>query len=119
MKKMFWLFTLALPLFSFAQTIQVDTVYSTTVKDKYVITTCKPVGFSTAKKYHHVYMTDGGISIGDYVLGKSKSWVAVIPPNCVVISENIMQNVPVILFLLILPGMSKRILVKQISFTFF
>lgn len=83
---MFWLFTLALPLFSFAQTIQVDTVYSTTLKDKYVITTYKPAGFSTTKKYHHVYMTDGGIGIGDYVLGKSKSWAAVIPANCVVIA---------------------------------
>ena len=86
MKKMFWLFSLTLPLFSFAQTIEVDTVYSTIVKDKYIITTCKPVGFSTAKKYHHVYMTDGGIGIGDYVLGKSKSWAAVIPANCVIIA---------------------------------
>jgi uncharacterized protein len=86
MKKLFWLFFFALPHFSLAQTTQVDTVYSTNVKDKYVITIRKPAGFSPAKKYHHVYMTDGGIGIGDYVLGKSKSWAATIPANCVVIA---------------------------------
>ncbi len=86
MKKLFWLFLLGLPLFSFAQTTQVDTVYSTNTKDKYVITIRKPAGFSTAQKYHHVYMTDGGIGIGDYVLSKSKSWAATIPANCVVIA---------------------------------
>jgi uncharacterized protein len=86
MKKLFGLFFFALPLFSFAQTIQIDTVYSTNVKDKYIITIRKPAGFSDAKKYHHVYMTDGGIGIGDYVLGKSKSWAAIIPGNCVVIA---------------------------------
>ena len=69
-----------------AQTTQVDTVYSTNTKDKYVITIRKPAGFSAAKKFHHVYMTDGGIGIGDYVLGKSKSWAATIPGNCVVIA---------------------------------
>ena len=86
MKKLFWLFLFILPVFSFAQTTRVDTVYSTNTKDKYVITVRKPAGFSAAKKYHHVYMTDGGIGIGDYVLGKSKSWAAVIPANCVVIA---------------------------------
>jgi predicted alpha/beta superfamily hydrolase len=86
MKKLFWLFFFILPLFSFAQTTQVDTVYSTNTKDKYVITVRKPAGYSAAKKYHHVYMTDGGIGIGDYVLGKSQSWAAVIPASCVVIA---------------------------------
>lgn len=83
---MCWLLIIALPLFSFAQTIQVDTVYSTNTKDKYVITVRKPVGFSDSKKYHHVYMTDGGIGIGDYVLGKNKSWAATIPSNCIIIA---------------------------------
>jgi predicted alpha/beta superfamily hydrolase len=86
MKKLFCLFLFVLPLFSFAQTTQVDTVYSVNTKDKYIITTRKPAGFGAANKYHHVYMTDGGIGIGDYVLGKSKSWAAVIPANCVVIA---------------------------------
>lgn len=86
MKKLFGLFFYILPLLSFAQTTTVDTVYSTNTKDKYVITVRKPAGFSADKKYHHVYMTDGGIGIGDYVLGKSKSWAAVIPPTCVVIA---------------------------------
>lgn len=86
MKNVFGVLFSLLPLITIAQTIEIDTVYSANTKDKYVITVRKPAGFSTAKKYHHVYMTDGGIGIGDYVLGKSKSWVATIPANCVVIA---------------------------------
>ena len=86
MKRSFWFLFLLLPVFAYSQTTQVDTVYSTNTKDKYVITIRKPAGFSTAKKYHLVYMTDGGIGIGDYVLGRSKSWAATIPSNCVIIA---------------------------------
>ena len=71
---------------SFAQATETDTVYSSVVKDKYVITIRKPAGFNPAKRYHHVYMTDGTIGIGDYVLGKSSSWAASIPSNCIVIA---------------------------------
>ncbi|MCX6315932.1 MAG: alpha/beta hydrolase-fold protein [Bacteroidetes bacterium] len=80
------LLLLLLPSAVFAQTTTTDTVYSSHTKDKYVITVRKPAGFSAAKKYHHVYMTDGGIGIGDYVLGRSKSWAADIPSNCIVIA---------------------------------
>lgn len=73
-------------VFGYTQTTEVDTVYSSSTKDKYVITIRKPAGYNAAKKYHHVYMTDGGIGMGDYVLGRSKSWAATIPANCVVIA---------------------------------
>ncbi len=65
---------------------QTDTVYSAYTKDKYLITIKKPDDYSTEKKYHHVYMTDGSIGIGDYILGKSNGWKATIPGNCVVIA---------------------------------
>lgn len=86
MKKLLLLFLLAIPLFSFSQTTQSDTIYSANVKDKYVITIRKPAGYSTAKKYHHVYMTDGSIGIADYVFGKKKSWAATIPSSCIIIA---------------------------------
>lgn len=73
-------------LLSIGQTTQTDTVYSGNVKDKFVITIRKPAGFSQSKKYHHVYMTDGSIGIGDYVLGRNKSWAATIPSDCVIIA---------------------------------
>ena len=73
-------------LLTYGQTTQTDTVYSGTVKDKFVITIRKPAGFSNSKKYHHVYMTDGSIGIGDYVLGRDNSWAASIPSNCVIIA---------------------------------
>lgn len=86
MKNTILLLLAVLPLFLSAQTTTVDTVYSSNTKDRYVITIRKPADFSATKKYHLVYMTDGGIGIGDYVLGRSKSWAAVIPSNCIVIA---------------------------------
>jgi predicted alpha/beta superfamily hydrolase len=71
---------------SSAQIIEIDTVYSTNVKDKFVITIRKPAGFSVNNLYHHVYMTDGSIGIGDYVFGRSSSWAATIPSSCVIIA---------------------------------
>jgi predicted alpha/beta superfamily hydrolase len=71
---------------AFEQTNETDTLYSVNVKDRFIITIHKPAGYSTAKKYHHVYMTDGKIGIGDYVFGKSKSWAANIPSNCIIIA---------------------------------
>ena len=86
MRKITRLLLLFLWLPAWGQVTQVDTVYSQQTKDKYVITIRKPANFSTSKKYHHVYMTDGNIGIGDYVLGRSASWAAVIPDNCIIIA---------------------------------
>lgn len=70
----------------FSQIIEIDTVYSAYVKDKFVITVRKPSGFSASRSYHHVYLTDGGIGIGDYVFGRSESWAATIPSSCIIIA---------------------------------
>lgn len=87
MKKFgYLLFMLFVSPSTFSQLITNDTIYSSSVKDKFVITIRKPAGFSNSKKYHHVYMTDGSIGIGDYVLGRNKSWAATIPSNCVIIA---------------------------------
>ncbi len=69
-----------------SQTTRIDTVYSTQVKDKFIITIRKPAGYSDTKTYHHVYMTDGSLGIADYVFGKEKSWAATIPNSCVIIA---------------------------------
>lgn len=86
MKYAVFFIALVISVTAFAQTTTVDTVYSSNTKDKYVITIRKPADFSAAKKYHFVYMTDGAIGIGDYVLGRNKSWAAVIPSNCILIA---------------------------------
>ncbi|HEV7781095.1 MAG TPA: alpha/beta hydrolase-fold protein [Chitinophagaceae bacterium] len=77
---------------SLAQTTETDTVYSSGTNDKYVIIIRKPAGFSSSKKYTHVYMTDGTIGMGDYVLGKSNSWAARIPDNCIIIAIGHLGN---------------------------
>jgi uncharacterized protein len=69
-----------------AQSLKADTLYSRHVKDNFIITIKTPVGFSASHKYHHVYIVDGSIGIGDYILGKNSSWAAVIPPSCIIIA---------------------------------
>ena len=86
MRGCFFLFFLFIAHNCFAQTTSIDTVYSSRVKDKFIITVRKPAGYTTIKKYHHVYMTDGSLGIGDYVFGKEKSWAATIPNSCVIIA---------------------------------
>lgn len=66
--------------------LETDTVYSTHVKDKFVITIKKPADYSTGKKYHLVYITDGTIGIGEYILGTNNSWKATVPSNCIIIA---------------------------------
>lgn len=83
MTKTILFFILLAPFYCSGQT---DTLYSAYVKDNFVITVKKPANYSAQKKYHHVYITDGTIGIGDYILGKSDSWKATIPGNCIVIA---------------------------------
>lgn len=73
-------------LASISQHTSVDTLYSSNTKDKYIIKVRLPEGYSTSQKYQFVYMTDGSIGIGDYVLGKSNSWSATVPENCIIIA---------------------------------
>jgi uncharacterized protein len=76
-------------LFLFIDTVSAkdtETIRSAYVNDSFLITVRKPPDFSSQKKYHFVYITDGGIGIGDYILGKSDSWKATIPNNCVIIA---------------------------------
>jgi predicted alpha/beta superfamily hydrolase len=65
---------------------QIDTIHSTYVQDDFVITIQKPASFSNQKSYHHVYMTDGSLGIGDYVLGRTAGWKATVPANCIIIA---------------------------------
>ena len=65
---------------------ETDTLYSSFVKDNFVITIRKPAEYNVQKKYFHVYVTDGTIGTGDYILGKSENWKANIPANCIIIA---------------------------------
>lgn len=80
------LFIVFLQIAFSATAIETDTVSSLYVKDKFVISIKKPAGYSQQKKYHHVYITDGSIGMGDYILGKSDGWKATIPSTCIIIA---------------------------------
>ena len=61
-------------------------IHSVIVNDDYLIRVRKPANFSSDKNYRFVYVTDGSIGLGDYVLGKDSSWMAAIPENCLIIT---------------------------------
>ncbi len=86
MAKLFFLLFFIVPSSAFGQTSETDTLRSVHAKDDFVITIKKPANYSSQKKYHHVYITDGSIGIGDYILGKSNSWKATVPANCIIIA---------------------------------
>lgn len=86
------LLLLLAPCLAFSQTTTVDTVYSSNVNDKFTVVIRKPADYSSSKKYHHVYMVDGNIGMGDYILGKSATWAATIPSNCVIIAIGHLGN---------------------------
>lgn len=92
---MIWSFglLLILPLLNtLSRPADTDTIHSVYTGDDYVITIKKPAQYSPQKKYHFVYMTDGSIGIGDYVLGKSNDWKANIPSNCIIIAIGHLGN---------------------------
>lgn len=86
MKYLFLFIVTYTSLFASGQETVQDTLYSNYVKDKFIITIRKPPGYNSKLNYHHVYMTDGSLGIGDYVFGRDKSWAATIPKNCVIIA---------------------------------
>lgn len=80
------LFIVFLQIAFSAAATETDTISSLHVKDKFVISIKKPASYSQQKKYHHVYITDGSIGMGDYILGKSDGWKATIPSTCIIIA---------------------------------
>ena len=70
----------------YSHAVEIDTLYSSFVQDRFIITIKKPANYNIHNKYFHVYITDGNIGLGDYVLGRSESWKATVPSNCIIIA---------------------------------
>ncbi len=62
------------------------TIFSPEVKDSFVVKIRKPADFSSEKSYHHIYVADGSLKLGQYFLGSDSSWMADVPTNCVIIT---------------------------------
>lgn len=54
--------------------------------DTYIIQIKKPAGFNDSSFYTVVYVADGLIGTGKYILGIDSSWAATIPSNCIVVT---------------------------------
>ena len=60
--------------------------YSKQIKDTYIIQIKTPPGCNDTTAYTIVYLADGLIGTGKYVLGVDSSWAATIPPNCIIVT---------------------------------
>lgn len=70
----------------FSQRVERRMIYSPEVKDSFLLQIRIPAGYLPGKAYHHIYMTDGSLKIGNYVLGKDSSWRAKVPETCIIIT---------------------------------
>jgi len=60
--------------------------HSESTKDDYVIQIKKPKDFNESTAYTIVYVADGSIGTGKYILGVDSSWAATIPQNCIIVT---------------------------------
>lgn len=79
-----FLISCAQPLW--AQRIQRSTIYSPQIKDSFLLQVRLPKGYKPGIAYHHIYVPDGSLKMGNYILGKDSSWRADVPENCIIIS---------------------------------
>jgi predicted alpha/beta superfamily hydrolase len=72
-----------LPALLHAQDTTVHSITSRHTKDKYVITI---KNHKPALKQHAVFVADGSLKLGQYILGTDEDWKAAVPENCVIIT---------------------------------
>jgi predicted alpha/beta superfamily hydrolase len=81
-----FLFILLFSLSASSQTIETTTLYSSVIKDSFIIKIRKPQGYTEKKLCHLIYVADGSLKLGNYILGIDSNWKADVPENCIIIS---------------------------------
>src|SRR5690606_6041536 len=71
---------------SYSQRIEKRVIYSPQVNDSFLLQIRIPANYQKSKSYHHIYIADGSLKMGNYVLGKDSSWRATVPENCIIIT---------------------------------
>ena len=61
-------------------------MYSPQVNDSFLIQIRVPANYKSTNPYHHIYLADGSLKMGNYILGKDSSWRADVPENCLIIT---------------------------------
>jgi predicted alpha/beta superfamily hydrolase len=72
-----------LPALLHAQAGEEHTIVSKHTGDKYIITI---KNHYPALKQHVVFVADGSLKLGQYILGTDDSWKATVPANCVIVA---------------------------------
>jgi predicted alpha/beta superfamily hydrolase len=63
-----------------------ELIHSAITNDDYLLQFRLPDDYDEKKGYHLVFVADGTIGLGEYVLGTNKSWKADLPSNCVIVT---------------------------------
>lgn len=84
--RLFFILCCLLPLATYPQTIEQRTFYSVQIQDGFIIKIRKPANYSDKKAYYHIYVADGSLKLGNYILGTDADWKADVPEHCIIIS---------------------------------
>jgi uncharacterized protein len=82
----FFLLFISCKSHSYPPTKDSFTIHSKNTKDDYVIQIKTPKDFSDLREYTTIYVADGLIGTGKYILGADSSWAATIPSNCIIVT---------------------------------
>jgi predicted alpha/beta superfamily hydrolase len=63
-----------------------EIIHSSITGDDYLLQFRLPDEYDEKKDYHLVFVADGTIGLGEYVLGTNKNWKADIPLTCIIIT---------------------------------
>ena len=67
-------------------TIDSFSINSKVIDDDFLIQIKKPADYNSKKNYTIIYVADGTIGLGQYVLGTDSNWRAVMPQDCIVVT---------------------------------
>jgi predicted alpha/beta superfamily hydrolase len=63
-----------------------ETLHSSETNDDYIIEVKKPADYDEKRSYHIVFVADGTLGLGEYILGRNEKWKATLPSNCVFVT---------------------------------
>lgn len=70
----------------YSQKISRENFHSSCINDDYEISCRYPKNYSANNAYHIIYVADGSLKLGKYILGDYGEWKAAVPDSCIIVA---------------------------------
>jgi uncharacterized protein len=70
----------------YSQKVSRENFHSTCINDDYIISIRLPKNYSASVSYNIIYVADGSLKLGKYILGDYEDWKASVPDSCVIVA---------------------------------